>query len=66
MLARCFQATKYGTGVALAAVRECFEWSGVTAIREGAMGRCYLDMSVAALHLSQTREAYIAMGRDLA
>ncbi|MGW4339536.1 acyl-CoA dehydrogenase family protein [Rhodococcus koreensis] len=65
MLARCFQATTYATRVSLTVVRECFEWAGVAAIRAGAMRRCYLDMSVAALHLSQTRESFIGMGREL-
>ena len=63
--AKCFQVNTYSTRVALNVVRECFEWAGVSAIRPSVIQRAYLDMSVAAMHLSQTRESFVGPGRLL-
>ena len=64
-LARFGQVITHSTRVALECARDCFEWVGVSAIRSCPVQRCLLDVSVAAVHLTQTRQSFVAHGTEM-
>ena len=53
------------TRTAVSIVRDCFEWTGLRAIRPSVMQRLYCDMSVGALHITQSRQVFARMGQAL-
>jgi alkylation response protein AidB-like acyl-CoA dehydrogenase len=63
--ARGFAAMTNVTRTAVSIVRDCFEWTGLRAIRPSVMQRLYCDMSVGALHITQSRQVFIRMGQAL-
>jgi indole-3-acetate monooxygenase len=62
---RGFAAMTNATRTAVHIVRDCFEWTGLRAIRPSVMQRLYCDMSVGALHITQSRQVFIRLGQAL-
>jgi alkylation response protein AidB-like acyl-CoA dehydrogenase len=63
--ARGYAAMTNATRTSVNIVRDCFEWTGLRAIRPSVMQRLYCDMSVGALHITQSRQVFIRMGQAL-
>ena len=61
--ARVQQAITQCTRVAVDVVRKSFEWSGVSAIRNGVLERAFRDVHVAAQHVTQTRASFANVTR---
>jgi alkylation response protein AidB-like acyl-CoA dehydrogenase len=61
--ARVQQAITQCTRVAVHVVRKSFEWSGVSAIRNGVLERAFRDIHVAAQHVTQTRASFANVTR---